>query len=186
MVQNKAKLVLNNAHRNTEFKRAYDIFYLVLLRCRTSTTASNSPMAFPAHRLCRARHAILHRRRIHCPNLFAPRRTGKTQFLVHDLAPVAERRKCTVVYASFWQTADTPVATLTHAIDGAMKITGFWQRTGSAFSGMKTTIRTSLDKRRDTARTIFTGSSMDVFEQASPVLSFREQYWAAVAWRRLP
>ena len=159
--------------------------------------------------------------------LFAPRRTGKTQFLVHDLAPAAERRKCTVVYASFWQTADTPVATLTHAVDGAMKTTGFWRRTESALSGMKTKIRiapmgiggeidlsqaeddeigkdpllllddmigqlpatyktplllmldevqglaapehlafvaalrTSLDKRRDTARAIFTGSSLD-------------------------
>ena len=159
--------------------------------------------------------------------LFAPRRTGKTQFLVHDLAPAAERRKCTVVYASFWQTADTPVATLTHAIEGAVKTPAFWQRTGSALTGMKPKIRiapmgsggeidlsrpenedagqdpllllddmigqlpasyktplllmldevqglaapehlafvaalrTSLDKRRDTVRTIFTGSSMD-------------------------
>jgi len=159
--------------------------------------------------------------------LFAPRRTGKTQFLVHDLAPAAEKRKCTVVYASFWQTADTPVATLTHAIDGAIKTPNFWRRTQSAFTNLKPKIRiapmgiggevdlsgapipdvtkdplltlddmigqlpatyeapllfmldevqglaapehlafvaalrTSLDKRRDTVRTIFTGSSMD-------------------------
>lgn len=159
--------------------------------------------------------------------LFAPRRTGKTQFLVHDLAPAAEKQKCIVVYASFWQTADTPVATLTHAIEGAIKTPNFWRRTQSALSGMKPKIRiapmgiggeidlsraqnpdgdkdplltlddmigqlpatygaplllmldevqgmaapehlafvaalrTSLDKRRDTVRTIFTGSSMD-------------------------
>lgn len=159
--------------------------------------------------------------------LFAPRRTGKTQFLVHDLAPAAERRKCTVVYASFWQTADTPVATLTHAIEGAIKTPNFWRRTQNAFASMKPKIRiapmdiggevdlghepkpsdakdplltlddligqlpatyetplllmldevqglaapehlafvaalrTSLDKRRDSVRTIFTGSSMD-------------------------
>lgn len=159
--------------------------------------------------------------------LFAPRRTGKTQFLVHDLAPAAEKRKCTVVYASFWQTADTPVATLTHAIQGAIKTPSFLRRTQNAITGMKPKIRiapmgiggeidlsraptsdsqkdpflalddiigqlpatfkaplllmldevqglaapehlsfvaalrTSLDKRRDTVRTIFTGSSMD-------------------------
>ena len=159
--------------------------------------------------------------------LFAPRRTGKTQFLVHDLAPTAEKQKCTVVYASFWQTADTPVATLIHAVEGAGNGPGFWRRTGNAFSGMKPKIRiapigiggeidlsrstdegsdkdpllllddligqlpstykapvllmldevqglaapehlafvaalrTSLDKRRDTVRTIFTGSSME-------------------------
>ena len=66
--------------------------------------------------------------------LFAPRRTGKTQFLVHDLAPTAEKQKCTVVYASFWQTADTPVATLIHAVEGAGNGPGFWRRTGNAFS----------------------------------------------------
>jgi len=159
--------------------------------------------------------------------LFAPRRTGKTQFLVHDLAPAAETRKCTVVYASFWQTADTPVATLTHAIEGALKTPNFWRRTQSAFTSMKPKIRiapmgiggevnlsgapaqntekdpllnlddmigqlpatyetpllfmldevqglaapehlpfvaalrTCLDKRQETVRTIFTGSSMD-------------------------
>jgi len=159
--------------------------------------------------------------------LFAPRRTGKTQFLIHDLAPAAARLKCTVVYASFWQTADTPVDTLIHAIDGAMEQPGIWQRAQSALTGMKPKIRiapmgiggeidlsgtpkqvdqkgplltlddkigqlpataaapllfmldevqglaapehgafvaalrTSLDKRRDTVRTIFTGSSVD-------------------------
>lgn len=159
--------------------------------------------------------------------LFAPRRTGKTQFLVHDLAPAAEKRKCTVLYASFWQTSDTPVATLTHAIEGAIKTPNFWRRTQNALTGMKPKIRiapmgiggeidlsreqkpdnqkdplltlddmigqlpakyetplilmldevqglaapehlafvaalrTSLDKRRESVRTIFTGSSMD-------------------------
>lgn len=159
--------------------------------------------------------------------LFAPRRTGKTQFLVHDLAPAAARRNCTVIYASFWQTADAPVATLTHALEGAIETPGFWQRTQTTFAGMKPKIRiapmgiggeidlerpsqpgkakdpllrlddligevpqstksplllmldevqglaatehlafvaalrTSLDKRQSTVRTIFTGSSMD-------------------------
>jgi uncharacterized protein len=159
--------------------------------------------------------------------LFAPRRTGKTQFLLHDLGPAAAAKGCTVVYASFWQTADTPVATLIHAIDAAIARPGLWQRTQNALTGLKPKIkiatmgiggeidltrpskpaaaldpllelddkiaslpasydaplllmldevqglaapehldfvaalRTSLDKRRDTVRTIFTGSSLD-------------------------
>jgi hypothetical protein len=159
--------------------------------------------------------------------LFAPRRTGKTQFLLNDLAPAAERRGCAVVYASFWQAAETPAATLSHAIEGALEKPGFWQRAQGALTGMKPKIRiapmgiggevdlaatpevegdsdpllalddrigrlpatpdapllfmldevqglaaaehrdfvaalrTSLDKRRDTVRTIFTGSSLD-------------------------
>jgi len=196
----------------------------LLLRCRTM---SNSPWHFPRKDFAERVMQSFIDGGSTALTLFAPRRTGKTQFLVHDLAPAAEKRKCTVVYASFWQTADTPVATLTHALDGAMKSPGFWKRTGSALSNMKPKIRiapmgiggefdlsrpdlgdpgqdpllllddmigqlpasyktplllmldevqglaasehlafvaalrTSLDKRRDTVRTIFTGSSMD-------------------------
>ena len=35
--------------------------------------------------------------------LFGPRRTGKTEFLLKDLAPLAEQRRHRVIYASFWQ-----------------------------------------------------------------------------------
>ncbi|MEO0401482.1 MAG: ATP-binding protein, partial [Pseudomonadota bacterium] len=159
--------------------------------------------------------------------LFAPRRTGKTQFLMHDLGPAAAAKGCTVIYASFWQTADTPVATLMHAIDSGLARPGLWQRTQNALGGMTpklrvapmgiggeidfarpptpegtndpllalddkiaslpasydtplllmldevqglatpehqdfvAALRTSLDKRRDTVRTIFTGSNLD-------------------------
>ena len=36
-------------------------------------------------------------------SLFAPRRAGKTEFLVQDLAPHAEAKGHLVIYASFWQ-----------------------------------------------------------------------------------
>ena len=46
--------------------------------------------------------------------LFAPRRTGKTEFLLKDLAPLAERRGHRVIYASFWQAPLSPLAVLLH------------------------------------------------------------------------
>lgn len=190
-------------------------------------TMSNSPWHFPRTEFAERVIQAFMSGGSTALTLFAPRRTGKTQFLVHDLAPAAEKKKCTVVYASFWQTADTPVATLTHAIEGAIKTPNFWRRTQDALTGMKPKIRiapmgiggevdlsrdptpadpqdplltldnmigqlpatyetplllmldevqglaaaehlsfvaalrTSLDKRRETVRTIFTGSSMD-------------------------
>jgi hypothetical protein len=53
--------------------------------------------------------------------LFGPRRTGKTEFLIEDLAPLAEKRGHRVVYASLWQTPDAPLATLLYAFDAALR-----------------------------------------------------------------
>lgn len=50
-------------------------------------------------------------------SLFAPRRTGKTEFLVQDLAPHAEARGHRVIYASFWQAPLSPLAVLLHALE---------------------------------------------------------------------
>ncbi len=52
--------------------------------------------------------------------LFGPRRIGKTEFLRKDLAPLADKRGHQVVYASFWQSAGAPVATLADAIERAL------------------------------------------------------------------
>ena len=59
--------------------------------------------------------------------LFGPRRTGKTQFLLRDIAPYAAKRRHKVVYASFWQSMDHPVGVLLYELDQAL-------RGGSAFS----------------------------------------------------
>ena len=53
--------------------------------------------------------------------LFAPRRTGKTEFLIKDLAPLAEDRGHRVVYVSFWQAPLSPLAVLLHALETALK-----------------------------------------------------------------
>ena len=54
-------------------------------------------------------------------SLFGPRRTGKTQFLTHDLAPLAESKNHRVVYASLWQTLDTPLGILLYEFDTALR-----------------------------------------------------------------
>jgi hypothetical protein len=51
--------------------------------------------------------------------LFGPRRTGKTEFLLQDLAPAAERAGHRVVYASFWQSPLSPAGVLLHALESA-------------------------------------------------------------------
>ena len=53
--------------------------------------------------------------------LFAPRRTGKTEFLLKDLAPLAESRGHRVIYASFRQAPLSPLAVLLHALETSLK-----------------------------------------------------------------
>ncbi len=52
--------------------------------------------------------------------IFSPRRTGKTNFLVNDLAKEAEQRKRIVIYMSMWDNPDAPhlwlISTLTEAM----------------------------------------------------------------------
>jgi hypothetical protein len=53
--------------------------------------------------------------------LFAPRRTGKTEFLLKDLAPLAESKGHRVIYVSFWQAPLSPLAVLMHALELSLK-----------------------------------------------------------------
>ena len=50
-------------------------------------------------------------------SIFAPRRAGKTEFLVQDLAPNAEAKGHGVIYASFWQAPLSPLAVLLHVLE---------------------------------------------------------------------
>jgi hypothetical protein len=49
---------------------------------------------------------------INAARLFGPRRMGKTEFLLRDLAELAESRGHRVVYASLWQHLGSPLAIL--------------------------------------------------------------------------
>jgi hypothetical protein len=73
-------------------------------------------------------YAMLATGPIQALSLFGPRRTGKTQFLTHDLAPLAESRGHRVVYASLWQTLDTPLGILLYEFDRALRSGSVWDR----------------------------------------------------------
>lgn len=49
--------------------------------------------------------------------IFAPRRMGKTEFVLMDLAPEAEARGYRVGYCSFWNLQDNPAKSLRLALD---------------------------------------------------------------------
>lgn len=53
--------------------------------------------------------------------LFAPRRTGKTEFLIKDLGPLAEAEGHRVIYVSFWQEPLSPLAALLHALETSLE-----------------------------------------------------------------
>ena len=155
--------------------------------------------------------------------LFGARRTGKTEFLLKDLAMVAEARGHRAIYASFWQASLSPTAVLLHALETALRkgrgrgLRGVAPKVGFAIAGAKAEIdlataaaaekpsdnvllrlddllerasrarkptlllldeaqelalvadsqplvaalRTSLDKRADRLKTVFTGSSRE-------------------------
>ena len=61
-------------------------------------------------------------------SLFAPRRAGKTEFLVQDLAPHAEAKGHRVIYASFWQAPLSPLAVLLHALEKSRELGGLADR----------------------------------------------------------
>lgn len=54
--------------------------------------------------------------------MFGPRRTGKTRFLLRDLAPLAEAHKIKTVYVSFWQGQDPPQDLLAAEIERRLSI----------------------------------------------------------------
>ena len=64
--------------------------------------------------------------------LFGPRRTGKTEFLLKDLAPLAESQGHRVVYASFWQAPQAPLAVVLHALEQSLKTASFGDRVRNA------------------------------------------------------
>ena len=64
--------------------------------------------------------------------LFAPRRTGKTEFLIKDLAPLAEDGGHRVIYASFWQAPLSPLAVMLHALETSLERGTFSDRVRSS------------------------------------------------------
>jgi hypothetical protein len=76
---------------------------------------------FPRPGLAGAYLATLNAGLVTSTTIFAPRRTGKTAFLLRDLKPFAESEGYTVVYADLWQTRQTPGAALVRALEEALE-----------------------------------------------------------------
>ncbi|KAA1172350.1 hypothetical protein FWJ25_14270 [Marinobacter salinexigens] len=77
--------------------------------------------------------------------LFAPRRMGKTEFVLYDLIPEAAKRGYVPVYASFWDNKDDPTSALLQAINAALSERSWWKRATSRIGGAHVNVRTGAD-----------------------------------------
>ena len=75
--------------------------------------------------------------------LFAPRRTGKTEFLLKDLAPLAEDGGHRVIYVSFWQAPLSPLAVLLHALETSLRQGSFMDRVRSSATALAPRLKLS-------------------------------------------
>ncbi len=75
--------------------------------------------------------------------LFAPRRTGKTEFLTKDLTPYAESKGHKVVYISFWRAPLSPLALILYSLEDALKSKTIAGRIGSVTSILKPKLKLS-------------------------------------------
>lgn len=76
--------------------------------------------------------------------LFAPRRKGKTQFLLRDLAPMAESQGFVVAYADLWSNKEDPERVICAALAKALhetslltRIETWWARPKRSLKGVK-------------------------------------------------
>lgn len=82
---------------------------------------SRSHWHFPRREFAEQVYDLLAHGPVSALSLFGPRRTGKTQFLIHDLAPLAKEEGHRVVYVSFWQTLDSPLGILLYEFDRVLR-----------------------------------------------------------------
>jgi uncharacterized protein len=82
------------------------------------------PWHYPRTELAKRTFALIEKRLTNALVLFGPRRIGKTEFLIRDLGPLAEKAGHRVVYASFWQSPLSPVATLLAALQEGLQKPG--------------------------------------------------------------
>ncbi len=73
--------------------------------------------------------------------LFGPRQTGKTEFLVKDLAPYAEERGHVVVFVDFWKKENKSLVALLQALDQAQRGVSFLERMKTAIESIASKIR---------------------------------------------
>ena len=95
---------------------------------------SKADWHFPRTEFAQKVYSLLANGPIQGVSIFGPRRTGKTRFLTHDLAPMAEDNGHRVVYASLWQTLNSPLSILLYEFDRALRAGSFLDRVKSIAS----------------------------------------------------
>lgn len=83
--------------------------------------ADSDPWHFSRSSLARRTLTLLAAGPARALTLFAPRRTGKTEFLIKDFGPVAEADGHRAIYVSFWQAPLSPLAALLHALETSLR-----------------------------------------------------------------
>jgi hypothetical protein len=67
-------------------------------------------------------------------SIFAPRRTGKTVFLLKDLRPAAEAAGYRVAYVDLWQTKTAPALAIVRGLEEALEPRNLRERAGAKLS----------------------------------------------------
>ncbi len=74
---------------------------------------------FPRHELAEAIIKSLETGLASSKTLFAPRRMGKTEFILKDLIPAAKQNGYKAIYCNFWENKETPALSMLRAIESA-------------------------------------------------------------------
>ena len=106
--------------------------------------AHEDPWHFGRHDLAQRTLTLLTEGPARALTLFAPRRTGKTEFLTKDLGPRAEAEGHRVVYMSFWQDPMSPLAALLHALETSLKQESFADRLRRAGHALSPKLQLSI------------------------------------------
>lgn len=105
---------------------------------------NEDPWHFKRHDLARRTLTLLTAGPARALTLFAPRRTGKTEFLTKDLGPLAEAQGHRVVYTSFWQDPMSPLGALLHALETSLKQGSFADRLRRAGHALSPKLQLSI------------------------------------------
>lgn len=92
---------------------------------------------FPRAELARSTLVALTQGPAQALTLLAPRRSGKTSFLLNDFAPHAEGQGHRLVHASFWDGSAAPLAVLLHDLEGARRQPNLADRQGRMLTGIR-------------------------------------------------
>lgn len=103
------------------------------------------PWHFPRPAVAREFLAVFDAGAANTLSLFAPRRSGKTEFLRNDLATWAEKGGYRVVYVSFWKLPLAPAAALLHELHGALSRRALLERVADFWSTPVSKLKLSGD-----------------------------------------